>query len=200
MKKFNSLVIILCLLLSACSSNVTASANTGFSDASDNSAIDDTTSVNDNQTLEETPNCNPEPIYFESDEVINKFFTDYNAIAEIAIPTEKIEEGNIKTKALAYIDDLNLEVTNADNFLSISMSSSVENENTKLYAVFRDTIQAMNASVSENNIQTAWEAIHQSGYLVEDYNLNGISISYVPSKELSWGTSALRIDLKFPLN
>ena len=37
---------------------------------------------------------------------MDKFFTDYNAIAEVPIPADEIEKGNIRTKALVYIDDL----------------------------------------------------------------------------------------------
>ena len=40
---------------------------------------------------------------------MDKFFTDYNAIAEVPIPADEIEKGNIRTKALVYIDDLSLE-------------------------------------------------------------------------------------------
>ena len=79
------------------------------------------------------------------------------------------------------------------------MSSSVENEDTKLYAIFRDSIKAMSADTADEDIQFAWSTIHESGYLVEDYDFNGVSITYVPSKELSWGTSDLRVDLEFPL-
>ena len=57
----------------------------------------------------------------------------------------------------------------------------------------------MYPNVADDEISTAWNAIHETGYMVEDYDFNGIKITYVPSKELSWGTSALRVDLSFPL-
>ena len=174
------LILLLCLILSACGRN------------------SETSKVEDNQQQEEVT-LDPKPLYFESDEVVNKFFTDYNAIAEISISADEIEKGNIRTKALVYIDDLSLEIINTTDFLSVSMSSSVENEDTKLYAIFRDSIKAMIADTTDKDIQSAWNTIHESGYLVEDYDFNGVSITYVPSKELSWGTSDLRIDLKIPL-
>lgn len=79
------------------------------------------------------------------------------------------------------------------------MSSSVENEATTLYAVFSDTIKVMRVDISEDEIQNAWNDIHESGYLVEGYTLNDVNISYIPSKELSWGISDLRVDLEIPL-
>ena len=205
MKKFCLLLILsLCLILSACGGNSDTPTNAEEPNVPNSAVvegtpdIEETIEVEDNQQQEEvTPD--PEPLYFESDEIVDKFFTDYNAIAEVVIPAEEIEKGNIRTKALVYIDDLSLEIINASDFLSVSMSSSVENEATTLYAIFRDTIKAMSADTADEDIQSVWNAIHESGYLVEDYDFNGVSITYVPSKELSWGTSDLRVDLEFPL-
>lgn len=205
MKKFCLLLILsLCLILSACGGNSDTPTNAEEPNVPNNAVVEETPNieetpkVEDNQQQEEvTPD--PESLYFESDEIVDKFFTDYNAIAEVVIPAEEIEKGNIRTKALVYIDDLSLEIINASDFLSVSMSSSVENESTTLYAIFRDTIKAMSADTADEDIQSAWNAIHESGYLVEDYDFNGVSITYVPSKELSWGTSDLRVDLEFPL-
>lgn len=205
MKKFYLLLILsLCLILSACGGNSDTPTNAEESNVPNNVVVEETPNieespkVEDNQQQEEVTS-NPKPLYFESDEIVDKFFTDYNAIAEVIIPAEEIEKGNIRTKALVYIDDLSLEIINASDFLSISMSSSVENEATTLYAIFRDTIKVMNSDTTDEDVQSAWNAIHESGYLVEDYDFNGVSITYVPSKELSWGTSDLRVDLEFPL-
>ena len=199
MKKFCLLLILsLCLIFSGCGGN---SDNIEKPNVSDNSVIEEISNdekspeVENNQQEETVPTFS----YFESDEIVDKFFTDYNAIAEVTIPVEEIKKGNIRTKALVNIDDLNMEIVNAGDFLSVSMSSSVENEETKLYAIFRDSIMAMRADTAVESIQSAWNAIHESGHLVEDYDLNGISITYVPSTELSWGTSDLRVDLEIPL-
>lgn len=198
------LPLSLCLVLSACGGNTDAPTNIETPAVSNNSIVEEkqnsegTSKTKDGQQQEEVV-VTPEPMYFESDEVVNKFFTDYNAIAEVPIPMEGIEKGNIKTKALVYIDDLGLEIVNAKDFLSVSMSSSFENMETKLYSVFRDSIKSMIADIKDEDIQSAWDAIHESRYLVDGYDFNGVSITYMPSKELSWGTSDLRVDLEFPL-
>lgn len=204
MKKFYLLLILsLCLILSACGGNSDTPTNAEEPNIPNSAVVEGTPNIEETPEVEDRQQeevvTDPEPIYFESDEVVDKFFTDYNAIAEVVIPVEEIEKGNIRTKALVYIDDLSLEIINASDFLSVSMSSSVENEATTLYAIFRDTIKAMSADTADEDIQSAWNAIHESGYLVEDYDFNGVSITYVPSKELSWGTSDLRVDLEFPL-
>lgn len=192
------LILSLCLIFSGCGKN---SENIEKSNMSDNSAIEE---IPSNEKSPEAENNQQEATaptfsYFASDKIVDKFFTDYNAIAEISIPAEKIEKGNIRTKALAYLDDLSIEIINAGDFLSVSMSSSAENEDTKLYAIFRDSILAMRTDIAVESIQSAWNSIHESGHLVEDYDLSGISITYVPSTDLSWGTSDLRVDLEIPL-
>lgn len=208
------LALILCFSLSACGGSTDTESDSGSStisgetttEESENSevTVPDVDSADESTMdadLQETDTSEQDstPRYFESDEVVEKFFSDYNAIAEIIIPAEEIEKGNIRTKALVYIDDLSLEIINAEEFLSISMSSSVENEDTKLYVIFRDAIWAMKSDLSEDSIQACWQAIHESGYLVEDYDFEGINVTYVPAKELSWGTSNLRVDLEIPL-
>ena len=194
LKKFSLFfLLIICLALPACGGNADTSNNSA---AEGSPKIEESSKVEISQPQE---GASIEPLYFESDEVVDKFFADYNAIAEISIPADEIEKGNIRTKALVYIDDLSLEIINAKDYLSVSMGSSVENEATALYAIFRDTIKAINTDIADEDIQSAWVGIHESGYLVENYDFNGISITYVPSKELSWGTSDLRIDLKFPM-
>lgn len=137
--------------------------------------------------------------FFESDEIVNDFFVKYNEIAECPIDGSEIEKGNIDSKALVYIDDFSMEVINASDFLSVSISVAPENEDTKLLSIFSSCIKAMNSTLTDDEISSAWMEIHETGYLVENYDFNGIKITYVPSKELSWGTSALRIDMSFPL-
>lgn len=181
-KKKLFIILILLICISACNNNNDMQPNP------------------ENNSENITNNQSNDPLFFESDEVINDFFTIYNSFAEIIIPAEEIEAGNIRTKALVYIDDLSLEIINANSYLSISMSSSVENENTKLFSVFRDTIKTLITDIDENDIQLVWNNIHESGYLVENYDFKNCSITYVPFKELSNGNSDLRIDIEFPLD
>lgn len=191
MKKLRLLfVLTLCLIFSACGSNTDTPSSE--SQAPESSSTLEVTSQSEEPS--------PAPEYFESDAVVDKFFTDYNSIAEIKIPAEEIEKGNIRTKALVYIDDLSLEVINANDFLSISMGCSPENESTTLYALFRDCIKTMRPDISDEDIQSTWDSIHESGYLMDGYEFNDIKITYIPSKELSYGMSNLRIDLNIPLN
>ena len=138
---------------------------------------------------EPTPSATPKPkpVYFDSDEAVEAFMAAYNATAEIGIPPEEVERGNIKTKALVYMDDLSMEIIHAPEFLSVSFSA----EETKLRAVFRDVIAAARPEIGEADVAAAWEEIHATGYLVEGYELEDVTITYVPTKA--------RIDLQIPL-
>ena len=112
MKKLCLLLILsLCLILSACGGNSDTPTNAEEPNVPNSAVvegtpdIEETPEVENNQQQEEVAS-DPEPLYFESDEIVDKFFTDYNAIAEVVIPAEEIEKGNIRTKEFVYIDDL----------------------------------------------------------------------------------------------
>ena len=134
----------------------------------------------------------PKEVLFGSDEVVNGFLIAYNSAAEIPVPAEEVERGNIKTKALVYMDDLSFEIIHAPEFLSVSFGADPENEETQLRAIFRDVIAAVRPEISEEDVGAAWEEIHETGYMVENYTLDDITITYVPTKA--------RIDLRIPLN
>lgn len=185
MKKIRIVIAFtLCLFLTSCYSN----------------SYDDLKATLPKEKTEKKESKKKKSVYFKSDKVVNSFFTKYNSFAEIKIPKSKIKQGNIETKALAYIEDLSMEVINTHYSLAISIGTSPTNENSKLYSVFRDTIKSVRSDITETEIQSVWSSIHETGYLVEDYNFHEINITYVPYKELSQGHSNLRIDLKFPLN
>lgn len=141
-----------------------------------------------------------EALYFDTDETIDIFFINYNMLSDTTINKEDIKRGNIDEKALVYIDDFSMEVINSkQGFLSVSISTNPENEETVLYNTFANCIKVANKELNNEEIRTAWEEIHETGYMVEGYKLNEISITYVPYKELSKGHSKLRIDLSIPI-
>lgn len=178
-------VLAICMSLTAC-----------------NSVNVDNTSITEQPIIEQTPQATNQTkdvvTYFQSDEIVNSFFQKYNIITENPISQEYIKKGNINTKALVYIDDFNMEVINTNKGqLSVSIGTSPENENTKLFQAFADCIKVNMPQISDESIAQAWNDIHATGYLVEDYMLEDINITYVPYKELSQGHSNLRIDLMF---
>ncbi len=197
-------IFILCVILSfinvACESTSDTSAEDNVAeDKTDVQKTDDT--LTENEDLEIESPDDTAIVYFSYDEIVNTFFENYNIFAERAIAPEEIKKGNTKTKALVYYDDCSIEVINAsrNGYLAVSISCDPDNEDTELYNMFSSCIWAMDESTSEAEIEQSWNDIHSTGYMVEDYDFNGISITYIPYKELSNGMSNLRIDLDFPL-
>ena len=183
-----------CDTVSEDSINITAESVVKESSEEQESAVDEI-------STQETSIAVTEPVldYFEEDVVVNDFFTNYNAIAENIINPELIEKGNVKSKALVYADSFSLEVINSGNkSLSITIETMPEHEETTMQKVFCDCIKVI-TDMTDDEIVNAWNDIHESGYMVENYELNGVIVAYVPSKELSWGVSNPRVDLAIPL-
>ena len=156
-----------------------ASCGTADNDVSSKDETSNTTSASEEAETQghETQSTEVVMEYFETDLIVNNFFVAYNAIAENPIDVTEIEKGNIKTKALVYIDDFSMEVINAADFLSVSISVAPENEDTQLLSIFSSCIKAMYPNVADDEISTAWNAIHETGYMVENYDFNGIKIN-----------------------
>lgn len=202
MKRYLALVILMCLVLSlvACGNSTEKQQGTTVpfeetSNTENQEIIPETSLTHDTEPSETEPVLE----YFESDIAINAFFENYNEIATNKIDADLIEKGNIKTKAIVYANNFSLEVINTtDGVLSISIETEPDNEDNVMLAVFSDCIRAMHP-FSNDEIEDAWSAIHETGYMVEGYDFNGIIITYVPSKELSWGTNNPRVDLSISL-
>lgn len=190
MKKRIILLLIICLFTGALSSCDRSEFNT--------SSIG--TEAPLTNAMEETEREELELLYFKTDALVNEFFEKYNSISDDKIDPAEIKKGNIDTKALVYIDDFSMEVINSDRgFLSVSLSTKPENEETYLHNAFLKCIKGMKNNLSDEEIESAWSDIHSTRYMVDGYDLSGITITYIPYKELSKSYSNLRIDLTFPL-
>ena len=148
------------------------------------------------------PSIQPSPKNTYSDDVVvNDFFEKFNSISSHPVAASDIQRGNIRTKALIYTDIFNMEIVNStQGNCYISISSSPEDENTILNELFGDCLKVVDVSLSDDDIASAWDALHKTGYMVDGYVLNDITISYIPYVELSKGHSNLRIDISFPVN
>lgn len=145
----------------------------------------------------------PELLYFKYDSVVDEFFSKYNSISSNKFKADQISKGNVQTKANARNDNLSLEIIHVDDFenpyIEVSIYSSYKDEDTVLYTAFVDTMKAECKGLSKKKIKKLWEKIHKTGYMVEDYDFNGIKISYVPHID-SQEYSEPRIDFNFPID
>lgn len=192
-------IISVTCILSGCGGSSEKETAAATTEAVTTTAVETTTAP---ETVEETTIvAETEPVleYFESDAIVNDFFVKYNEVTENPINAETITQGNIRTKAHTHTDEFSIEVINVSNeTISISIGTEPDFEDTAMFTVFSDCFKALTTH-TDDEIAEAWNAIHETGYLVEDYDFNGILITYVPSKELSWGISDPRVDVSFPV-
>lgn len=151
------------------------------------------------------PYATPTPrpwTYFQDDEVVDSFFVAYNAIAKTVFPKDAISRGNIRTKAGAVVNGLEIEVIYADwhqfndpSFLAISVEASEEIESSLLKDCFFDILNSMRSNLNDSDIQIAWNELHRTGYLLEDYVFNDIKLSYIPQTL----RGNIRIDFTIPV-
>ena len=129
--------------------------------------------------------------YFESNERIDKFFSDYNSFAEIPITADMIERGNIRTKANIYIDTISITAIDVDGCVSIRLDANPE-EN--VYPFFRDFIRSIKTDFSVDRIEQAWIDINKNYYEIDrngtgkvnSYEESGIQMSLRQSSSNLW--------------
>lgn len=195
MKKKVLLIVILCVAL-----GVLGTACSKDDSGMETPEVDSSLSSSVEEESEEPVPEEPKLEYFETDSVINEFFVQYNSVSDNPINASDITGSIIRSKAFVNFEGCSMEVDNATDFFSVSISTAPEDEDTLLHEVFTACVKAMNSNISNEELDTAWSDIHETGYMVEEYEfVNGIVIDYIPYKELSQGHSNLRIDLTFPL-
>ena len=93
-----------------------------------------------------------------------------------------------------------MEIINSKrDFLSVSIGTD-EKDDSILHDIFINCIKSMDPYITDTDLESAWTELHATGYMIENYDLHGIKISYMPDKELSSGHSSPRFDFTFQLN
>lgn len=144
----------------------------------------------------------PEEKFYAGDDVVNYFIADYNSKEEIKITN--IEKGNIRQKAYAYIGDVYIEMLDSYGAYAENYNMSIYGGNTAeatddMFDVFRKVAKVLEPNLTENQIDEAVSSWRSSDVLVEDGTLGELTITYVPSKELSTGRNDSRIDVSSPV-
>ena len=180
MKKRSIIVALaMCLCLCSCAESEPVLVETPpVGDAS--------TSVSEVLDAEEPEEEEQEPALFE-ERHINELLENYNAIAEYKIPPEKIEKGNIKTKANIYFEEMDIEIVySSDGFVSVNICDRQEPDET-MYPIFRDFVIAVNSELTEDDVKQAWSDIQNEFFEIDygntgnrnTYELGGMQIAYI---------------------
>lgn len=184
----------------------------GLSGKSENSNDNTTVTGNNSTVVEETANTdnatntvvdNQEeitttPVFFETDEVVNQFIIDYQAVAGYKMT--EISKGNIRQKCFCYAGNCYMEILDsldsaAENVnLSINFGDCTQEEimevTTNCLKVFGATDEEIQKTIDDFTVN------NDGDYMIEGYNTNSsITCTYVPTKELSKGKSTGRIEI-----
>lgn len=187
-------IIYILIMLSGSSDNKTTNTNSNSSEIVSTDQ-DEAENIEDESKADETI---LEEKFYEEDDVVNYFITDYNSKEEVKITD--IKKGNIRQKAYAYIGDVYIEMLDsysaaAENYnMSIYGGNTVE-ETDAMFEVFRKVAKVLDQDLTEEQIDEVVSSWRNGDVLVEDGMLGELTITYVPSKELSTGRNDSRIDI-----
>ena len=145
------------------------------------------------------PTLTQETVVYAEDEVVNRFIIEFNANSVYEITN--ISKGNIKTKYFGYANGRYLEMINANDAgaeaFCLKINGGQEaSDKQMMYEVFREAVKILDPSITDEMIDTTLAEFDDRDVLIEDYTLgDSLIITYVPTKELSYGKNSCRIDI-----
>lgn len=140
-----------------------------------------------------------ETVIYAEDNVVNRFITEFNQNSAYEITD--ISKGNIRTKYFGYANGRYLEMINANGAAAEAFSLTINGgqetaDKQTMYEVFREAVKVLDPAITDEMIDTALAEFDNRDVLIEGYTIgDGITITYVPIKELSYGKTSCRIDI-----
>ena len=138
-------------------------------------------------------------VIYAEDTVVNRFITEFNQNSAYEITD--ISKGNIRTKYFGYANGRYLEMINANGAAAEAFSLTINGgqetaDKQTMYEVFREAVKVLDPAITDEMIDTALAEFDNRDVLIEGYTIgDGITITYVPIKELSYGKTSCRIDI-----
>lgn len=137
-------------------------------------------------------------IFYDKDEIVNYFITEYNK-KEI-VPIVNIEQGNIKSKAFGYIGETRIEMLNAYDAAAESFNIKIYGGNTDektelMFETFKKIVGILDPNITKDEIENTIATWKENNVLVENEKIGTLTITFVPSIELSYGRNDSRIDI-----
>lgn len=170
----------------------------GVSGSHRNNVPDDivTTQTEEAQTEETT---NRFKSLDEDDELVRKFIREYNALPGICITN--VERGNIRTKSHGSSNGCWVEIINANDAAAEAFCVSInggndEDSESRMFSVFKPAVKILDPTLEDEDIDAAITELTESTSIIENYVLgDNITLTYVPSREVSYGKTKCRIDI-----
>lgn len=148
--------------------------------------------IDDNQTEDSG-------IIYADDIVVNRFITEFNENSSLEITD--ISKGNIQTKYFGYSNGRYLEMINATGATAKAFCLKInggqeDTDKQSMYEVCREAVKILDAEITDEMIDAMFAEFDTRDILIEGYVIgNSITVTYVPTKELSYGKNSCRIDI-----
>lgn len=125
-----------------------------------------------------------ENVFYDKDEIVNYFITDYNE--KESIPISYIEQGNIKEKAFGYIGETSIEMLNSYGELSNCFNVTIYGGNTDekteaMFETFKKVAKILDPNLTDEEIEDAVVLWKNGGVMLEGEKVGELTITYVPS-------------------
>ncbi len=140
-----------------------------------------------------------EAVSYADDVVVNRFITEFNDAYSDDI--HDISKGNIRTKYYGYVRDTRLEMINANGAAAEAFSVSIYggqdvSDRDAMFAAFKEIAKVLEPSLTDEAISAAVDELIAGDVLTENYQVgNTLAVTYVPTKELSYGKNDCRVDI-----
>lgn len=138
-------------------------------------------------------------LQYAQDVIVNRFITEFNNTYNDNIID--ISKGNIRTKYYGQIRSTRLEMINANDATAGAFSISIyggreESDREAMFESFREIVKILEPALTDDKISTVINELVTGNTLVEKYPLGStMLITYVPTKELSYGKNGCRVDI-----
>lgn len=145
-----------------------------------------------------TPQPTQKAVYYENDLVIDHFIDDYNKKNDTKI--SDVTQGNISQKAYAFIGNVYIEILNAypadaERFSVSVFGGTTSQETEEMFNTFKSISKILDPELSDEEIDNEIGSLKANDVLAENVSLGNLTVTYVPSKELSYGNNSSRIDV-----
>lgn len=150
------------------------------------------------ETASNTDEANSLGQYAE-DVVVNRFISEVNNTYDDGIVD--ISKGNISTKYYGYSRGTRIEMINANGAAAEDFSISIyggkeESDRDAMFAAFREIVKILEPSLTDEAITAVIDELVIGDVMVEEYQLGStMLITYVSTKELSYGKNDCRVDI-----
>ena len=145
----------------------------------------------------ETEDDSESEIFFKGDEVINHFIADFNSTYDVQI-TDIQETNSFKT--YGYIGNVYVQLRDsydaaANNYNMSIFGGNTDEKTEAMFDAFRKVAKVLDKKLADEQIETAIATWKSGDDIIEDTTLGELTITYVPSVEMSYGRNDSRIDV-----